>query len=85
MISGSKPSLYAGVSSFVLLSICSLAIFQKRAWGHMGSLVIILILDAFFTFRYMNTLKFFPPGFMVILSLVTLLILVMRIRKAAQG
>ncbi len=81
---GSKISLYAGCTSFILLGISSIGIYKAKTFGYMAALILILILDAFFTFRYMNTLKFIPSGLMALLSLLTLLILIFRIRQAAK-
>jgi len=83
MITLSKPSLYASSISFILLAIFSGAIFKGKAWGYKGTLILILLLDAFFTFRFVKTLSFFPAGFMAILSLLVLGLLISRIRKAA--
>ncbi len=85
MTAGSKISLYAGCISFILLGLASIGIYKAKTFGYMTALVLILILDAFFTFRYVQTLKFFPGGFMALLSLVTLIVLVYRLRKAAKG
>ncbi len=84
VLSGSNASLYASAPSFLALVAAAYGIYKGKAAGHIASLVIIILLDGFFSFRYMHTGKAFPGGLMAFISLVTLLLLVLRIRKGAK-
>jgi uncharacterized membrane protein (UPF0136 family) len=79
---GSYVSLMAGLS-FGGLLLLSFFVF-KRKWGPYLALVITFILDAFFTQKYLQTLKFMPSGMLSLLSLAVLISLAFFIRRNSK-
>lgn len=80
---GSTASLITGISSGILLFVCSAGIFFNKRWGVLGSFLCVFLLDAFFFFRLLSTQKFFPSGAMSLLSLAVLVIMVVMLRRLA--
>jgi uncharacterized membrane protein (UPF0136 family) len=78
---GSTASLVMGVVFGVLLLTAAAGMFAKKKWGVYFALVLTLILDAFFTYRFVATLKFMPPGMLSLVSLGVMLLLVRNIRS----
>jgi uncharacterized membrane protein (UPF0136 family) len=80
---GSSASLVTGVIFGILLLIAAGCMFKKSLYmkGTYFALILTLILDAFFTYRYLTTMKFMPPGLLSLISLGVLLLLVLHIRQ----
>jgi uncharacterized membrane protein (UPF0136 family) len=75
----SLPSLISGTIFGILLIISSWAMIKRKRWGQWVSLLLAFVLDAFFTWRFAKTLKFFPSGLMSLISLAMVIILALRI------
>lgn len=78
---GSTISLTVGTLSGLFFIIASIGLRKNHLFSVYSSLVALVLLDAFFTFRYLYTLSFFPSGLFCLLTLVTLSIAVTFIRK----
>jgi len=77
----SAASLVMGISFGVLLILASISMFQEHLVGTYLGILLILLLDAFFTFRWLLTFKFFPPGIFSIISTVVLVIVTILVRR----
>lgn len=79
--SASKASLISGVVFGALLLLSSWFMFQKKFFGYVSALVLALLLDGFFTWRFAKTLKVFPAGFLSLTSLAVVIIVACKISK----
>ncbi|MGE0199082.1 MAG: TMEM14 family protein [Simkaniaceae bacterium] len=77
----SLPSLLGGGLFGLALVLTSIQTFILRKWGLYASFGLILLLDAFFSYRYLISYAFFPSGLMLLLSTVTLIILILKLKK----
>lgn len=75
---GSRASLIMGGAMSLLLFLAGFGMYKEKKVGYYSSVVLLFILDAFFTYRLTLTHKFFPAGFMSLLSLVVLVALLMK-------
>jgi uncharacterized membrane protein (UPF0136 family) len=71
----STVSLVMGVVSALLAFIFAGALWKGFAWGRWGALALAVALIGVFTYRYLGSYKFFPPGFMALVSLVVAVLL----------
>lgn len=78
----SLPSLICGIVFGILLLLTAIAMFKKKPWAQWIALVLAFVLDAFFTWRFAKSLKFFPAGFMSLVSLAMVIILALRINMS---
>jgi uncharacterized membrane protein (UPF0136 family) len=78
---GSFISLMMGSLFGIIAIVAAIALFKKNRRGALVALVLSLILDAFFTYRYMLSGNFMPGGLMSILSLIVLLSSATLLRK----
>jgi uncharacterized membrane protein (UPF0136 family) len=80
---GSTASLVMGVVFGLLLLLSSGAMFSKKYFkkGVYSALILTLILDAFFTYRYLATMKFMPSGLLVLISLGVIVSLITHLRR----
>jgi uncharacterized membrane protein (UPF0136 family) len=78
---GSPASLLAGTLFGLLLLLSFAMIFRGKNRGVYLALILCLILDVFFTYRFMDKMKVFPSGVMSILSLAMVVILALRLRN----
>ncbi|MBS0649141.1 MAG: TMEM14 family protein [Verrucomicrobia bacterium] len=80
---GSTASLISGGIFGILLLIAAGCMFKKSLYvkGTYFALILTLLLDAFFTYRFLTTMKFMPPGLLSLISLGVLLLLVLHIRQ----
>ncbi len=76
---GSIMSLLAGIIFSLALFISFLGF--KRKWGPYLALIVVFILDAFFTQKYLKTFQWMPSGMLSLLSLALLISLALFIRK----
>jgi len=81
----SRASLIAGTLSGVIMLLLALAMFKGKKASLYLAMIGGFLLDAFFTLRFVNTLKFFPSGMMMLVSLLFIFLLALRIRNAAQS
>jgi uncharacterized membrane protein (UPF0136 family) len=82
---GSTASLAMGVIFGFLLFVAAGCMFSKRLYkrGVYSALVLTLLLDAFFSYRYMSSMKFMPSGMLALVSLGVMLFLVSHIRRTS--
>ena len=78
---GSAVSLAMGIVFGALLFIAAGAMHLKKRWGAPFALILIFILDAFFSYRYLTTFKLIPSGLLALVSLIVLLLLAVRMRS----
>jgi uncharacterized membrane protein (UPF0136 family) len=78
---GSMASLISGLTAGSLLLVAAGGMFWKRRWGTYSALLLTLILDGFFTYRFLITHKFMPAGLLSLISLVVLLLLARSIPR----
>jgi uncharacterized membrane protein (UPF0136 family) len=77
----STVSLVMGILFGVLLLGASYLLYRKQASGAYAALCLLLLLDGFFTFRFLKTFRFFPSGLFALLTLLALVLLVLSLRK----
>ncbi|HSX04055.1 MAG TPA: TMEM14 family protein [Rhabdochlamydiaceae bacterium] len=77
----SRISLFTGLFFGLLLLLSSWALFKEMKLGVYGALVLTLALLCVFTWRYIETLKIFPPLVMGLISLFTLILLALNLKK----
>lgn len=79
----STASLVMGVLFGGLLLIAAGCMFMKRNYlkSTYFAIVLTFILDAFFSYRYLSSMKFLPSGLLSIISLGVLLLLVTHVRQ----
>lgn len=78
---GSTVSLATGVVCGFLLFIASLGMFKDRLLPAYFALLLIVLLDAFFTYRWLYTFSFFPAGIMSLISLGALVLIAIMLKK----
>src|SRR4051812_7515118 len=81
---GSTASLLMGGISGVLLLICAIGMYKKRRWGAPSALVVAVVLDLFFNYRYLSTLKFMPAGLLSLLSLSIIALLIFHLKNPSK-
>lgn len=80
----SMASLVSGISFGALLLGISWALLKNKLTGMYSALVVAFALDAFFTYRLVISHKFFPSGFMSIISIVVIIALTIYLRKETK-
>jgi len=80
-VAGSKASLYSGIIFSILLVISGLSLLFHKKFGAIFSLALTLILDGFFSYRFMLSFSFMPSGMMALLTLIVLGIQVYSLRR----
>lgn len=65
-IANSLPSLIMGSVTAILFAVLA---FQKGKTAHLITLILTVLLTGFFGYRFFLTMKFFPAGFMSLVSL----------------
>jgi uncharacterized membrane protein (UPF0136 family) len=75
-----------GIIFGALLLIAAGGMFSKKYYkkGAYFALILTLLLDAFFSYRYMSTLKFMPSGLLALVSLGVMFSLVPYLRRLAS-
>ena len=81
---GSKISLAAGLLFGISLNFCALQMFKKKMMATYIALLLIFLLDGFFTFRFIKSLQFMPAGLMSLISLAVILTMVCQLRREAK-
>ena len=77
----SMPSLIMGSLFGLSLLYLSIKVMTFHRWGLVTTIILILLLDAFFSYRFVVTQTLFPAGAMLILTTATLLILMFVLKK----
>jgi len=77
----STASLVMGTIFGFLLFLTSLGMFKNKLFSAYIGILLILLLDGFFTYRFLYTLSFFPAGFMSLVSLGVLLAVALLLRN----
>jgi len=80
-LSNSKPSLISGLVFGSLLLISAGLMFQKKTVGTWLTLILAIILEGVFTWRFAKTLNFIPSGLLSLLSLVIIILVALKIGK----
>lgn len=80
----STASLIMGGIFGIMLILASIGMFKNKLFSAYFAILLTLVLDAFFTYRFFLTYKFFPAGFMSILSLVVLIVMINLLNKQLQ-
>ena len=80
---GSQASLYMGVISGLLLVLASGGMFSKKFFRKAVyfALILTLLLDAFFSYRFLATMKFMPSGLLALVSLGVMASLIACLRR----
>ncbi len=86
---GSTASLVMGSLFGILLLAAAGIMWSKRPSlrlkGAYFALVLTFILDAFFSYRYMASMKFMPSGMLSLVSTVLVLVIVSHIRRSSPS
>ncbi len=80
----SSISLIMGLLFGLLLMLGALAIYKKQKWGSPFSLILILILDIFFTYRFLMTFQLVPSGILALTSLIVLVAVAFQMRRTIK-
>jgi uncharacterized membrane protein (UPF0136 family) len=78
---GSQISLLMGVLSTIFLTLFTLLLYKGHKAAGIPLLTVVLLLDSFFSWRFIQTLKPFPPGIFSLLSTILLIIIALKIQK----
>lgn len=78
---GSTVSLISGSVFGLLLVLASFGMFRDHLLPAYFSLILTLILDAIFTYRWLLTFKFMPSGLMSLITLGVLIALLVLLRS----
>jgi uncharacterized membrane protein (UPF0136 family) len=70
---GSLPSLIAGASLFVVLSLSALSLYCSKNWAYPLSMTVLLLSISLFAYRYSRSFHFWPGGLLGLLGIITLL------------
>ncbi len=82
---GSCPSLIAGVISTIALALCTFLYHRGVKGAGYGLLFIVLVLDSFFTWRFIKTVAFVPSGLLSLISTILLIIMALHIKKKRKS
>ncbi|MDN3506446.1 MAG: TMEM14 family protein [Simkaniaceae bacterium] len=77
----STTSLIMGLVFGVLLLIAAGGMLKNHLLPAYFGIILILLLDAFFTYRWLFTFQFIPAGLLSIISTIVLIAVVLLIRK----
>ncbi len=80
----SMASLVTGVGFGLVAILLSIGVFKKSLLSAYFALILTFILDAFFTYRLLLTMKFMPAGLMAIISTLVLIAQALLIKKSVQ-
>lgn len=77
----SVPSLVAGSFFGLSLLFSSVKTMTFHRWGLVTTFILLLVLDSFFSYRFLTTQKLFPAGVMLLLTSIVLIIQIFQLRK----
>ncbi len=80
----SAISLIMGILFGTLLIIAAAGMFKNRLLPCYSAILLILLLDAFFSYRWLYTFQFFPSGLFSIISIITLIVVIILVRLHLQ-
>ncbi|MBX9923520.1 MAG: TMEM14 family protein [Rhabdochlamydiaceae bacterium] len=83
--SASKASLISGVVFGSLLLASSWLMFQKKPLGTWMALILAIILEGFFTWRFAKTLHFLPSGLLSLMSLAVIILVALKVGKRLRA
>ena len=78
----STASLYTGVGFGLFGVLLSFGIFKKSLLSAYFAILLTFVLDAFFTYRLLLTMKFMPAGMMAVISTIVLILQASFIKKS---
>ena len=81
---GSTPSLVAGGLFGLALLWASVLHFTYRKWGVYLAFSLMLLLEAFFSYRYIMTEAFIPSGLMLILNSTFVVLMVISLSRGTR-
>jgi uncharacterized membrane protein (UPF0136 family) len=81
----STASLYTGIVFGLLAILLSFGIFKKSLLSAYFAILLTFILDAFFTYRLLLTMKFMPAGMMAVISTIVLILQASLIKKSLSN
>jgi|SRR5579864_4489042 uncharacterized membrane protein (UPF0136 family) len=83
---GSTASLVMGVVFGLLLLLSSGGMFSKKYFTKSVyfALILTLLLDAFFSYRFLATMKFMPSGLLALVSLGVMASLIAYLRRPSR-
>jgi uncharacterized membrane protein (UPF0136 family) len=83
---GSNASLVMGVVFGLLLLLSSVGMLSKKYFkkGVYFALILTLVLDAFFSYRFLATMKFMPSGMLALVSLGVIASLIRFLRRRSH-
>lgn len=79
---GSVASIISGITFSILLLIGGIGTLLGKKYLAILSVLVALLLDGFFTYRFFLSFSFMPAGMMALLSLVTLVFQVYGLRTS---
>ena len=77
----SAASLVTGLVFGILLFLSAIGMYKDHLFPAYCGIVFIFLLDAFFIYRWLYTLSFFPAGILSLLSFAVLVAVVILIRN----
>lgn len=77
----SSASLVTGIVFGILLSLAAFGMMKDRLLPTYLGVILVLVLDAFFTYRWLLSFQFFPAGLMTLISICVLIALVLLIKS----
>ena len=81
MQAASTTSLVMGIICGGLLILSAFGMMKDKLFSMYGGVILILILDGFFTFRWLHSFQFFPAGLFSLISLGVLISVLILIRN----
>ena len=82
---GSTPSLVAGSLFGLTLLLTSVKTMIYRRWALILSILLMLALDCFFSYRYLKTAALFPAGAMLLVTSIFLTLLLFKLQKLKKA
>ena len=77
----STASLIMGVIFGILILFSSFGIYRGKLIGQYAALILAFFLDAFFSYRFLQSMKFMPAGLLSLISLAVLIFIAWRLPK----
>ena len=78
---GSVASLVMGLVFSALITAFTLLLHKGKSWAGQALLGVVLLLDCFFSWRYMKTQALVPSGLFSILTAILLIVIYLRLKK----
>ena len=80
----STASLVSGIGFGLASILLSIGMLKKSLFSAYFALILTFVLDAFFTYRFLLTMKFMPSGMMAIVSTIVLIAQAVLIKKSVR-